>query len=135
MLGIEAGAGEAQAFHRAAVDEVFGDDFAHVLKLDEAIPDGLGIDHHRGAVLALIEAAGLVGADEMLEASVFDGVFECGFELLTAMRKAAWARRGLVALVRTDKDVVLKFRHGGVFLLRLVLQRRIVRAAWLSETI
>jgi hypothetical protein len=135
MLGIEAGAGETQALYGAAMEEVFGDDFAHVFKLDEAIPDGLGIDHHRGAVFALIEAAGLIGADKMLEASVFDGIFECGFELLAAAGKAARAGRGFVALIRADKDVVLKFRHGGGFLLRLVLQRRIVRAAWLSETI
>ena len=128
MLGIEAGCGEAQALHGPAMQEVLGDDFIHVFKLDEAVPDGLGIDHDDWAMLALIEAAGLVGADEMLEASVFDGILEGGFELLAAMGKAARAGRGLVALVGADEDVMLKFRHDG-FLLRPVLQRRIVRAA------
>jgi hypothetical protein len=129
MLGVEAGAGEAQTLHGATMDEVFGDNFFYIFKLDKAIPNGLGIDHHRGAVLALVEAAGLVGADKMLEASIFDGVLESGFKLFAATRKAARTRRGLVALVGADEDVVLKFRHGGFPVPGLVLQRRIVRAA------
>src|SRR5665213_2651073 len=94
------------------MDEVLGDDFVHIFQMNEAVPDGFGIDHHRRAVLALVEAAGLVGTDEMLEASVFDGVLEGGFEFLAAVRQAARAGRGLVALVRTDKYVMLEFRHG-----------------------
>ncbi len=116
MLGIEAGSGEAQPLHGAAMDEVLGDDFFYIFQMNEAVPDGLGIDHHGRAVLALVEAAGLVGTDEMLEASVFDGVLEGGFELFAAVRQAAWAGRGFVALIRTDKDVMFKFRHGGGFL-------------------
>jgi len=116
LLGIEAGAGEAQTLHGAAMDEVFGNDFLYVLKLDEAVPDGLGIDHYGRSVFALIEAAGLVGADEMFEASVFDGILEGGFELLAALGQTTRARRGFVALVGADKYVVLKFWHGFLFL-------------------
>ena len=79
MLGVEAGCGQAQTFHGAAVDEVLCDDFLHVFQLDEAVPDSLGIDHDRRTMLALVEAAGFVGADEVLEAGIFDGVLEGGF--------------------------------------------------------
>jgi hypothetical protein len=114
MLGVEAGSGEAQPFHGAAMDEVLGDNFVHIFKLNKAVPDGFGVDHYRGAVLALIEAAGLVGSNKMLETGIFNCIFECGFQLLAAERQAAWAGRRFVALIRTDKDVMFKFRHGGV---------------------
>ena len=116
-LCIQAGAGKSKALDWAAMDEVFCDDFIDIFEVDEAVPDGLGIDHHGRAVLALIEAAGLVGADEMLEASVFDGVLEGGFELLAALRETAWTRCGLVALVGADEEVMFEFRQWGEFLL------------------
>jgi hypothetical protein len=117
MLGVEAGPGEAQPLHGAAMDEMLGNNFIDVFELDEAVPDGLGINHNRRAVLALIEAAGLIGADEMLEAGIFDRVLECRLQFLAAVRKTAWAGRGFVALIGTDKDVMLKFRHGGFLFL------------------
>lgn len=113
MFGIEAGAGEPQPLDGAAMDEMLGDNFVHIFKPDEAVPDSLGIDHDRRAMLALVEATGLVGADEVLEAGIFDGVLEGGFELLAASGKTAWAGRGFIALVGADEDMVLKFRHGG----------------------
>jgi len=90
---------------------MFGDDLIHIFDLHKAVPDGLGIDHDDGAVLALVEAAGLVGADEMLETRFFDGVLESGFELLAATGKAARTGGVLVALVGADKKVMLKFRQ------------------------
>ena len=110
-LRVQAGSGEAQALDRAAMQKVFSDDFIHIFELHKAVPDGLGINHDDRAVLALVEAAGLVGADEMLEARIFDGVLEGGFELLAAPGKTAWAGGVLVALVGADKEVMLKFRH------------------------
>ena len=132
MLGVEAGSGEAQPLHGAAMDEVLGDDLFYIFKLNEAVPDGFGIDHHRRAVLALIEAAGLVGTDKVLETCVFDGILEGGFKLLAAVRQAAWTGRGFVALIRTDKDVMLKFRHRRPFFRFVAVN---VRCTGLSETI
>lgn len=76
VLGVETGVGEAQALNGTAVEEMFGDDFFDVFDVDEAVPDGLGIDHDDGAVFALVEAAGFVGPDVVFEASFLDGVLE-----------------------------------------------------------
>lgn len=76
MLRIKAGSWEAQPLHGAAMEKVLGHDFFHIFQLNEAVPDSFGIDHHRRAVLALIETTGLVGTDKMLEASVFDGILK-----------------------------------------------------------
>ncbi len=91
LLGIQASAGQTETLHRAPMDEVFGNDLFHILELHKAIPDPLRIDHHNRAMLALVEAAGLVGADEVLEARVLNGVLEGGFDLLAALGKTAWA--------------------------------------------
>jgi hypothetical protein len=113
MLGIEAGAGKSKPLHGTAMDEVFIDDFIDIFEPDEAVPDCLGIDHNGWAVLALVEAAGLVGADEVLEASVLDCVLEGRFELLASLRETAGTGRGFVTLVGADEEMVLKFWHGG----------------------
>ena len=57
VFGVEARVGEAEALDGAAVEDVLGDDLVYVLDLDEAVPDGLGVDNDRMAVLALVEAA------------------------------------------------------------------------------
>ena len=109
VLRVEAGVGKAQALDGTVVEEMFGDDLLDVTRVDVAVPDGLGIDHDDGAVLALIEAAGLVGADVVLEAGFLDGVLEGRFELLAAVRKATGTGGGFVALVGADEDVMVEF--------------------------
>ncbi len=76
LLDVETGVGEAQVLDGTVVEEVFGDDLRDVFDVDEAVPDGLGVDHDDGAVLALVETAGFVGPDVVLEAGFLDGVFE-----------------------------------------------------------
>ena len=76
MLGVEAGVGKAQALDGTVVEEVFGDDLLDVTGVDVTVPDGLGIDHDDGAVLTLVETAGLVRADMVLEAGLLDGLLE-----------------------------------------------------------
>jgi hypothetical protein len=134
MFSIKAGSGQSQPFHRAAMHKVLVDNLIYIFKPDKAIPDSLGIDHNRWTVLALVEAAGLVGADKVLQSSLLDGILEGGFELLTAFGKAAWPRRGFVAFVGADKDVMLKFRHWAGFPSSVSFAFH-VREAGLSETI
>ena len=114
LLGVEAGVGEAKALDGSAVEKMSGDDFRDIFEMDESVPDGLGIDHNDRAVFALVEAAGLVGADVMLEAGFLDGVFEGGFELFAAVGKATGTGGGFVALVGADEDVVVKLRQESV---------------------
>ena len=111
ILGIEAGVGQAEAFYRTAVEEVLGDDFLDVFDVDEAVPDGLGIDHDDGAVLTLIEATGLVGSNVVPEAGFLDGVLEGGFEFFAARVEAAGTGGAFVAFVGADEDVMVEFRH------------------------
>jgi hypothetical protein len=111
LLNVEAGVGKAQSLYGAAVEEMLGDDLLDVFNMDEAVPDGLGVDHDDWAVLALVEAAGFVGPDVVLEAGFLNGVLEGGFELFTAGGKAAGTGGAFVALVGADEDVVVKFWH------------------------
>ena len=111
LLSVEAGVGKAETLDGAAMEKMFGDDLVDVADVYEAVPDGLGIDHDDGAVLALIEATGLVGSNVVPEAGFLDGVLEGGFEFFTAIRKAAWTRGAFIALVGANEDVVVKFRH------------------------
>ena len=120
MGGVDAGIGQAEAFDGLAADEVLGDDLLDVVEVDEAVPDGLGIDDHDRAVLALVEAAGFVDADAVLEAGGFDGVLEVAFEVFAVLVAAAGAVRGFVALVEADEDVVVELWH--VFLVQRRLQ-------------
>jgi hypothetical protein len=114
MLRIEAGIGEPQAFHGTAMDKVFAHNLIDIFKPHKAIPDGLGIDHDGRPMLALVEAAGFVGANQMLESSLFDSVLEGGFDLFAALGKTTRAPCGLVALVGADEKMVLELWHWGV---------------------
>ena len=101
-VGVEAVVGKAEAFDGTAVEEVLGDDLVDVFERDAAVPDGFGVDDDGGAVLALVEAAGLVGADAVLETGVFAASLRAAFELFAvagaatgagAARRARWCRR------------------------------------------
>ena len=111
MLGVEAGFGKAEALDRAAMQDVLGDDLVYVLELDESIPDGLGVDDDYGAVLALIEAAGLIGSDGVLEACLLEGFFEGIFEFFATAGPATGTGGGVIALVGADEDMVVEPGH------------------------
>jgi hypothetical protein len=113
LICVEAGFGEAEAFDGATVEDVLCDDLRHVLEFDEAVPDSLGVDDDGWAVLALVEAAGLVGADGVLEAGVFEGFLEGVFEFFASAGAATGTGGGVVALVGADEDVVVKLCHAG----------------------
>ena len=111
VLGVHAGVGQTEAVDGTAVEEVLVDDLFGVAGVGKTVPDGFGIDDEDGAVLALIEATGLIDADTVLEAGGFDGVLEGGAELLAVFVAAAGAGGGFVALVQADKEVVFKDWH------------------------
>lgn len=76
MLGVEASVREAEALDGTVVEEVFADDLLHIAGVNVAVPDGFRVDHDDGAMFTLVETAGLVGADVMLETCFFDGILE-----------------------------------------------------------
>lgn len=61
--GVEAVVGDAEPLDGTASDEVFTDDLGDVFDLDSAVPYGFRVDNDGWAVLALLEASGLVDAD------------------------------------------------------------------------
>ena len=99
MVGVDAGVGKAEALDGAAMEEVLLNDLFGIVGVGETVPDGLGINDHDGAVLALVEAAGFVDADALLEAGGFDGILEGAAEFLAVFVAAAGAGGGIVALV------------------------------------
>ena len=113
MVGVDAGVGKSEAFDGAAVEEVLLHDLFGVAGLGETVPDGFGIDHEDGAVLALVEAAGFVDADAVFEARGFDRVLEGAAEFLAVVEGAAGAG-GFVTLVEADEEVVFEDGHAGL---------------------
>ena len=113
MVGVDAGVGKAEALDGTAVEEVLLDDLFGVVRIGETVPDGFGIDDHDGAVLALVEAAGFVHANAVLEARGFDGILEGAAEFLAVFEGAAGAG-GFVALVEADEEVMFEDWHAGL---------------------
>ena len=111
VRGVDARVGDAEPGHRRAADQMLVDDLGHVGERDAAVPDGLGIDHHRRAVLALIEAPGAIGAYAPLQAALGDRLLEGLVERLGAGRIAAAARMAVLAAVAADEDVPLERGH------------------------
>ena len=56
-FGIDAFIGQAQTLHWPATDQMLIYDLRRVLRLDVTIPNSFRVNHHRGPMLALVEAA------------------------------------------------------------------------------
>jgi hypothetical protein len=61
-FSVDAPVRQAQAFDGPAMNQVLLDDLGGIFRLHMAVPDRIRVDHNRGAVLALIKAAGFVDA-------------------------------------------------------------------------
>jgi hypothetical protein len=130
-LGIEAGVGQHKPLNRTAMKEMLVDDLLHIFYVDEAVPDGVWIDHDDRPVLALVEAAKLVCPDFSLQAGFLDGVLERSLQLFAAFAAAAWPGGVFFPLIRAEEEMMLKLRHGNLsFVCRVV-----VRCTGVSETI
>jgi hypothetical protein len=110
-LRVDAGFSQTEALDGSTLAEMLLDYLLDVPRMDVAVPDGLRIDDDDWTVLALVEAAGFVGANLKFEASILDRVLEGGFELFGPLGEAAGSRGSFVAFVRADEDVVFKKWH------------------------
>lgn len=111
---IEAFLGKAEALNGPAGDQMLGDDLRCVLRLHVTIPDGLGIDDDRGAVLALIEAAGFVDAHLTGESGGFCVLLQLGVQLAGSVNGAGGSWRAGGAVIEADKDVMFKRGQAGI---------------------
>jgi len=108
LFRVETLVGQAQAFNWTAGDEVLIDNLGGVFRADVAVPDSLGVDDDGSAVLALIEAAGLVDAHARVEAGSLDELLNSGVQLGLAVGVARGARGVFGAGVGADKYVAFK---------------------------
>gem|GEM_PF-3517046 len=113
-LCVQTGIGDTETLDGSVVEEVFGDDLVDVFEVNAAVPDGFGIDDDDGAVLALVETGGLVGADGVLEASFFDGFLEGRLELFAVLAATAGAGGVFVAVVVADEEMMFELWHEAI---------------------
>ena len=86
---IEASVIDEEVVEDFAAEEGFLDDAGDIFESDAAVPDALGVDDDGGAMLALVEAAGLVGPSEVAEAGFLEFLFEGITQALGALGVAA----------------------------------------------
>ena len=103
---------EHQALDWLAADDVRFDDLVDVGLGDVSIPDGVGIDHEIWAMLALIEAAGLVGSHFAFEAAFGQLLLEEFLQVRVTGGVAASPRMSRRALVAAHENVFFELGHG-----------------------
>jgi hypothetical protein len=108
---IQAGVSHHQALDGSPTDDVGFDDFIDVGFGDESVPDRIGIDHEVRAVLALVEAASLIGPHSVLESALGELLLEEFLQLGLAAGIAASPRISRRPLVAAYENMSLKFRH------------------------
>jgi hypothetical protein len=113
-LRVQALVGNAQPFDRPAANQVLCDDLGRVFGPHAAIPDGLRVDHHRGPMLALVQAAGFVNAYSSSETSFFCQLLQTSVQVAFSIGRAG--RSGCIggAGIMTDKNVVLEYGQTGL---------------------
>jgi len=84
------------------------DDFGDVGELDAAVPDVVGVDDHRGAELAGVNAAGGVGADLLRQAALVQFLLQQIPDRFGALGCTATLWVVGRSNVRADEDVPLK---------------------------
>jgi hypothetical protein len=86
---VQAIVGDQEVGQDLAPEDSLGDNARHILDLDAAIPDALRVNHDRWAVLALLEATGMIRTRQRTES----GLLECDLEglpqLLMSVRVTA----------------------------------------------
>jgi len=108
---VKAAFGNQEIIEDFSSQDCFGDDPGNVLGGDPAIPDSLGIDHDGRSVLALVEAAGMIGPGQGAESGLPEFDLESFLERLEARRVAATPLVARVADVTADEYVVREGRH------------------------
>jgi hypothetical protein len=113
---IQALFGNAKTLDGMTAQQMLLHDGLGVFRSDIAVPDGLGINHHHGPMLALVQASGLVDAHLAGKACLFDELGEAGMQITFSINGTGGARSAGGAGVVTDKNVV--FECGQTNLLR-----------------
>lgn len=94
-----------QTRHHFALDHMTFHDFDHIVFRFDRVPDSLGINDDAGALRAVIETAGFIGAHDVLEVEALGFLFKSGVQVFRAEMGATAARIVRAALVCADKNM------------------------------
>ncbi len=108
-LRIQARVSNAQPLHRTPADQMLGDNLFRVLWAHAAVPHRLRIDHHRGAVLALVQTAGLVDSHPAGQSGLLAQLIEPRVQLAGSIAGAGGPGRIGRANIVADKNVALEY--------------------------
>jgi hypothetical protein len=107
-LRVNAAIIQPQPFNRPAADQVFSNDLRRISGLHMAVPDSLGVDHHRRAMFALVQAPCLVDAHLSANPGGFYKLLQLRQQVALAVLGARGPRSTLGANILTDKDMAFK---------------------------
>lgn len=108
VLRIQAFICDAQPFYRLAPDQMFPHNLVRVFRLDVAIPNRLGINHHRGPMLALVQTAGFVNPHASRQACFFGQLLQPRMKSARSIFGARRTGRALGPHIVANKNVVFK---------------------------
>jgi len=110
-LRVQAVIGNPQPLHRPPAHQVLLHNLRSILRLHTAVPHRLRIDHHRGPVLALVQAAGLVDAHLPAQPSGFAQRLQLREQFAGAIRCARRPRSTRRPRIKADKNMMFKCRQ------------------------
>jgi hypothetical protein len=115
-LGVDALVGKTQTLNGPAAHQMLLHDLRGISGLHMAVPDGVGVNHHRRPVFALVQTEGLVDAHGGAETGRFRKLLQLGMEFAFSVGSAGRAGRIGGTDVVADKNMTFK-RGQAVFLL------------------
>jgi len=104
---------QTQPLYRPAANQVFRNDLFGVGSLHMAIPDRFRVDHHRGAMLALIQASSLVDAHCAAQSGGLYKLLQLRQKLTLAILRTRGPRSALGTNILTDKHMAFKRGQNG----------------------
>jgi hypothetical protein len=112
--GIQALVSQPESFHRTSSHDVGFHNLVYIIQRDSSIPDCFRINHNVWPMLALIQAAGVIGANSALQSELRQFLLESRVQFGPSARIAAAAHMALGAHIAADENVAFKFRHGSM---------------------
>jgi hypothetical protein len=103
--------GDYEVVQDFAPQDSLGHDPRNVFNSHVSVPDSLRVDHHGGAMFALLKAAGMVGPSQQTESSRLELFLEGLAQLLTPLRIAAAPRVAGRPDVPANEDMMRKRWH------------------------
>ena len=113
---IQAGLGQAQPFYRPPANQVLLYNRLRILGLHIPVPNRVRVDHDRGPMLALVEAAGFIDSHPPGKARLFRELLQPGVQFALSILRARGARRIGWAHIVADENVVFKSGQAVVLL-------------------